>query len=830
MEDGTSRGRAGDRHDVGDKSARLRPLKTEALPRLSLMSLTQNKFRRHGVAGGSLRLLALAGLLCGVATALGTSPELKSVIPTGGQRGTELEVSFGGERLEDTEEVICYEPGLEVSRLVLVTNKLVQARIKILPDCSLGEHHLRLRTATGLSGLRTFLVGPFPVVEEREPNNDPAHAQSIELNTTVTGVIKAEDVDYFEVELKKGQRLSAEVEGIRLGRSLFDSRLTVLDAAGVELADVDDTWLGMQDPFVSLLAPNDGKYIVRLREAGYGGGNDCHYRLHLGSFPRPTSVFPLGGRAGDSLRLTFYSGATGEFVQEVKLPPQPSDRFGVFAELDGLTAPTPNWLRVSEFPNVLAVAPNQDRTHATVADHPPPLALNGIIAAKGREDWFCVPATKGVPLELEVYARRLRSPLDSVVQVFDDQGHEVAANDDSAGADSSLKFTPAATTNYFVRIRDTLGQGGRDFAYRIEITPVRPAIGVKIPEVARNDTQSRQFITVPRGNRFATLVAVKRTGFGGELRFEVRDLPPGVTMQADQMAKNIEAMPLVFEAAADAPLGGRLLGLTSTGSNGKETVVGRFRQNVELVQGPPNNANYYATSVDKLCVAVTREAPFHLRIVEPQVPLVKAGSMRLEIIAERASGFDEPIQVQTVWNPPGVSSESEITLPKGATNGFYQLNANPGAETRTWKVAVLGHATVQGGAVYVSSQLADLQVAEPFLTGHIETLWLNPGKKGSLTVSLKQTKAFEGKATIRLCGLPEHVTASEREITKDDQDVVFELAADENCRPGSYKNLFCSVEVPDHGQLVPHNIGQGGILRVVMPKKPDAGLAAAQKK
>ena len=604
----------------------------------------------------------------------------------------------------------------------------------------------------------------------------------------------------------------------------------MLDAAGAVLADVDDTWLGMQDPFVSLLAPQDGTYIVRLREAGYGGGNDCHYRLHLGSFPRPTSVFPLGGKAGDSIKLTFYSEATGEFVQEVQLPSAPADRFGVFAELDGLSAPTPNWLRVSEFPNVFAVAPNQDRPHATAAGHPPPLALNGILVAKGQEDWFCFPASKGIPLEVEVYARRLRSPLDSVVQVFDEQGREVAANDDGAGADSSLKFTPAATTNYFVRLRDTLGLGGRDFVYRVEVTPAHPTVTVRIPEVARNDTQSRQFIAVPRGNRFATLVAAKRSGFSSELNFEMKDLPPGVTLAADRMARNVDAMPLVFEAAADAPPGSRLLDLTATGSNGKETVVGRFRQNVELVQGPPNNASYYATSVDKLCVAVTREAPFHLRIVEPQVPLVQAGSMRLEILAERAPDFDEPIQVHMVWNPPGVSSESEITLTKGATNGFYQLNANGGAETRSWKVAVLGHATVQGGAVYVSSQLAELQVAAPFLTGRIETLWLNPGKKGNLTVNLKQAKAFEGKATIRLCGLPEYVTAAEREITKDDQEVVFEVAADENCRPGSCKNLFCSVEVPDHGQLVPHNIAQGGILRVVTPKKPDSGLAAAQKK
>src|SRR5262249_22100518 len=162
-------------------------------------------------------------------------------------------------------------------------------------------------------------------------------------------------------------------------------------------------------------------------------------------------------------------------------------------------------------------------------------------------------------------------------------------------------------------------------------------------------------------------------------------------MVADRMAANIDAMPLVFEAADDAPIAGKLLDLTATATNGAAPITGKFRQEVELVEGP-NNTFYYGTSVDKLCVAVTKEAPFHLRIVEPNVPLVQAGSMQLEVIAERATNFDEPIELNMVWNPPGVSSQSEATIAKGATNVFYQLNAGGGAETHKWRIAVLGHA------------------------------------------------------------------------------------------------------------------------------------------
>jgi len=283
---------------------------------------------------------------------------------------------------------------------------------------------------------------------------------------------------------------------------------------------------------------------------------------------------------------------------------------------------------------------------------------------------------------------------------------------------------------------------------------------------------------------------------------------------------------VVFEAAADAPVVGKLLDLAAVGTNSQGEVIGHFRQNVELVQGVPNNANYYSTSVDKICVAVTKEAPFRLQVREPKVPLVQGGSMRLEVIAERTNGFDEPIELNMVWNPPGVTSQSEATIPKGATNVFYQLNANGGAETRDWKIAVLGHALVDGGQLYVSTQPAKLEVSSPFVTGKMETLWLSPGKTGKLTVNLQQQKPFEGKVKIRLVGLPERVTAAEQEISSSDQDVAFEVAVEDKCATGSHKNLFCAVDVKQGDEVIPHVIATGGILRIVPAKKPAPAVTA----
>jgi hypothetical protein len=542
----------------------------------------------------------------------------------------------------------------------------------------------------------------------------------------------------------------------------------------------------------------------------------------VGTFARPVSVFPPGGKAGENVKFTFFSPATGNFTQEIKLPDTPEEKFGLFGEFEGLRAPTPNWIRVSSFPNVLATNACGDREHAVTTEIVPPLALNGIIADKKKENWFRIPVTKGTALEFEVFARRLRSPLDSVLEVFDQNGKSLGSNDDAAGADSKLKITPSESTNYFVKIDDRLGLGGPDFVYRIEVTTVTPEITVKIPEVSRNDTQSRQFIPVPRGNRFATLISVKRANLSGEVQFEAPGLPPGMQLLAEGMAGNIDSMPLVFEAAADAPIAGKLLDLTARATNSSGTVSGKFKQEIELVSGP-NNTSFYSTSVDKIAAAVVKEVPFKLRVVEPKVPLV-------EIIAERETNFDEPIEINMVWNPPGVSSQSEATIPKGGTNVFYQLNAGGGAEARSWKIVLLGHANVGGGQVYVSTQPAKLDVATPFISGKIETTWVNPGKSAKLTVNLQQAKPFEGKASIKLMGLPDKVSAPEKEITKDDQEVVFDVNVDPACATGSHKNLFCAVEVKQNGETISHTIANGGILRIAPPKKEEQKIAAAEKK
>ena len=284
---------------------------------------------------GTLRALLSCVLLLSASAAFAASPRLSIILPRGLQRGNEVTLTFSGSLLQDAQEVFFYEPGFEVTKIEPINANSFKATIKVAADARLGEHVCQVRTASGVSDFRTFFVGYLPDAYEKEPNDEFAAPQEIPINVTVSGVANNEDVDYYMVEAKKGDRIAAEVEGMRLGTTLFDPYVAILDSNRFELASADDSPLLVQDCVVTTIAPEDGKYIIEVRESSYAGNGNCRYRLHVGTFPRPTAVYPAGGKAGDDVELRFIGDAAGDLTQKFKLPAENIDEYGVFAGTEG---------------------------------------------------------------------------------------------------------------------------------------------------------------------------------------------------------------------------------------------------------------------------------------------------------------------------------------------------------------------------------------------------------------------------------------------------------------------------------------------------------------
>lgn len=776
-------------------------------------------------------LLGLSVLLLATTTsthASSSSPQLNVIVPRGVQRGQQHQLTFSGARLDDAVEVFLYDAGVTVAKIEPIDANNIKVTVDVAPDCRLGEHIAQVRTKTGITEFRSFFVGALPVVEEVEPNSGFDQPQRIDMNRTVNGVVQNEDIDWFVVAAKKGQRLTAEIEAIRLA-TMFDAFVGIVDAKRFELIASDDSALLRQDSLASLVVPEDGDYYVYVREASYGGNDACRYRLHVGTFPRPTVAFPAGGPPGQEVDVKFLGDPGGELVRKLKVDTTPTFRAGVFVDDDQGISPSPIPFRSFPHPNTLEVEPNDDMATLPAAAALP-TAFNGVIEKPGDRDFFKFTSKKDEVWDFEVYARRIGSGLDPVLTIYNADKGAIVGNDDARGPDAYIRFQAPADGDFYLGLNDHLMRGQTDFAYRIEVDHPAPSLTVEIPRSVQY-SQERQTIVVPQGNRYGTLISVGRNNFGGEIALGENQLPAGIQVSARPMPANLNVMPVVFEADASAEISGKLVDLTARCTDPANPISGHFGNLADFVLGEPNNALYYAGVIDRVATAVTEKVPFKIDIVPPTAPLVRNGSVQVKIVVTRDAGFDAPINIQFPFRPPGVGTTGSITIPQGQSEGYYPLNADGNAQLGKWPIFVIAVADFKG-PVWVSSQLAELEVGQPFVTFEITRTACDQGQPAQLYCKINQVTPFDGEAKVELLGMPAEVTSEPKTFTKDTTELVFPLTTSDKSPVGNHKTIFAQVTVTLAGQAAVSNAG-GTEFQINAPivkaePAPAAAVAAAE--
>ena len=754
-------------------------------------------------------------------------PLVNSVLPRGGQRDSEETVLLKGNRLLNPEAIFFYTKGITATNLELKSTKEIKATFKISKDAQLGQHEFRLRTKNGMSKLWTFWVGPFPNLQEEEPNSSFEEAQPVPNEITVNGTITNEDVDYFEINATKGQRISVEIEAIRLSGAMFDPYVAILDAKRFELAASDDSELLLQDSTTSVLAPEDGIYRIEVRESSYRGGNNFHYRLHIGSFPRPLVVFPAGGQAGKSLSFEFIGDPKGKFKKTLTLPDNGSTSLAFHADENGSSSPSPNRILINSFPSIREQEPNPSIKEATNANAYLPLAFDGVIEKDGDIDNFRFKAKKGDRFYIKAHARSVASPLDPVISLYQvEGGSRIRGNDDANnGPDSLITQNFNKDAEYVIRISDHLGKGSPKHIYRIETIRLEPEFSASIPMFGNRDSQTRQMLPIPRGNRVATSLTLTKKNFTGELDFLVKNLPPGVSAEIPKAPSNFTSVPLLLKADSNASLCDRLLDLDiiHVDKNDKR-IEGDFRHQVELVYGPPNNRSYYDANMDRLAVAVVEPVPFRIKLHPPSTPIVKGGSINLKVEVIRDANFTKDVTVKILTRPPGIGARGSLKIAGKDTIGYYPLTANGASALGIWDIGMQGEAAdEEGGQFLAASEFIGLKVEEPYVSLKINMPAIQRGQDGQMLCNLSVKRPFEGKAKLELRGLPAFSTTEPIEFDANSSEIQFPIKVEDKARAGITKNLFCFAKVPFNGKLITHTVGQGGQIRLDNPPpKPKA--------
>lgn len=403
------------------------------------------------------------------------APELRSIFPAGGQRGTEFEVEVKGENLDDPDSLIFSHPGITGVTTESVPSPLSgkiwkdegRYRVSIAADVPVGLHTVRMAGKYGVSAARAFAVGALPEIREL------AAGAVFEKNVIFNGRGQGREAATFLMHLKAGEKVEILCEAGAID-SMLEPALQINSPDGRNLA----TAVGgarKRTARLSFVADADGVYSLLVWDYVFRGGNDCAFRLQWGNEAttglKTVELMWPEGAGGGTHRGDFADGKPDEYL---------------------------------------------------------------FTARKGQVFWLeAVSERLGYPTDLEMSVFKG----DQKVAGADDVVNTVAGiRLPLSTRDPALRFTAGEDGEYRVVLRDQFAAGAQS-PYELVISePVTDFQMIALPGNPYDDEKQTWNISpvVERNAAIRYEVYVfRRGGFDGEIELTVDGLPDGVTVEGE---------------------------------------------------------------------------------------------------------------------------------------------------------------------------------------------------------------------------------------------------------------------------------------------------------
>ena len=346
--------------------------------------------------------------------------------------------------------------------------------------------------------------------------------------------------------------------------------MAIYDAKGKEVAYNDDYRFNI-DPLIVFAVPKDGEYVLSITDAIFRGREDFVYRMTIDEPPLVTSIFPLGTQVGTSPSIA----VKGCNLEGTRLNPPPKDakpgvHFLRAAKGSRMSNAVP--FALDTLPDRFDKEPNNRPEEAQKVELP--VIINGRIDQPDDWDVFQFAGYAGQTIVAEVQARRLNSPLDSVLKVTDARGRLLAINDDhddpEAGAnthyaDSYVTVKLPSDGTYYVHLGDTTRNGGEDYAYRLRISDLRPDFALRVVPSS---------IFLRRNNSNAVTVFVDRKdGCKEPIKVSLKNPPAGISASAAVISDKEPVGRLTIKADSNANPGLFELTVEGIAKVGPEEIV-----------------------------------------------------------------------------------------------------------------------------------------------------------------------------------------------------------------------------------------------------------------
>jgi hypothetical protein len=663
-----------------------------------------------------MRAAVFVLILVAIARADLPSPRLDRLFPLGAAASSSVEVEVSGADLDDPKALLFDHPGIKAEPL-----KDRKFKVTVAADVPEGTFDARVVCKHGISSPRLFAVSHgLTEVLEKEPNDEPAIAQAVAVNSAVSGTSDNNKDDVFKFPAKKGQRIVIDCQAGKLD-SMLDGTMN-LSAADGRLIATSSGYNG-RDPLIDFVAPADGDYFVSVHDRSYRGG--FPYRLVITDRPHVEGVFPRVIQVGRTQAVTIYGRNLGpgsrpsawkvgdlalEEKEETASAPADVLARGLFRFTDHPTThsvlPTAATATLTGFqihgipvlvtsdPVVREVEPNDDPRH------PQPISLPAVVAGrfdKDRDaDWYEFDAPADGAYAFEVYCERIAGRADPYLVVLDDKDNRVGELDDNGprveAFDGHLR-DPSGTVNlsgkkkYRVLVQDRYRRGGARYQYVLTIRKPVPDFDVA---VIHSQNPGLGGTTVRKGGAaYLDVILQRKGGFNGLVTITADGLPSGLHV-APTTIPNDSRGALVIWADVDAADFVGPVRLTATGTAGDTTLTREVRAYTRVWPQPDMNSS---RPTRELVVAVAGVAPFALRPADDRVEVPAGQKVEVKYRLDRSAGFNGAVTV-TPLAFPGPMKMNQVSIADGKSEAMVTFDVVGGTQPGEYTLVIRGQAQV----------------------------------------------------------------------------------------------------------------------------------------
>jgi hypothetical protein len=658
------------------------------------------------------------------------APRLTGVFPPGGRAGSTVEVTVGGQELDEATRLYFSQTNLAATAK-LGTNGQPEANkfvVTIPAGTAPGVCEARLVGRFGISNPRTFVIGEAPELTAPPTNLTPAKAVELPLGTVFNGRVAANGQAWFKFTAKKGERVLVDCLTREIDSRMEDV-LVLSDAGGRELEH------SRRGGLLDFKAPADGEYRLKVHDFTFRGGDDYFFRLSASRRPHVDFIFPPAAMPGAKGNFTIYGrnlpggvastqvSAEGKPLEQLTVEIQaPGDAVArqrlatsdfirpAEAALDGFEYRVKSPAGVSNPVRIVYATAPVTAAKLGVTGRTKPKKLTAPFEYAGQfrpRDPVAVEfaAKKGEGYWVEVFSQRLGFASDPFAVIervtTNDKGEETTATvQEMYDADTNLGGTEFNTATrdpiyrlevkedglYRVSLRDLFNRSAASprHLFRLSVRTSAPdfrlvAMAVQPPKPAA-DARTAYPWTVNlrrRETQVIKVLAFRRDGFGGEIRLAVEGLPPDVQAGEAKIeaGKNVALIPLTAKEEAVAWSGA--LKVVGTAKVGESDVMREARGGSVLWQVPDfNNEAVMARMTRDVTVGVC-EADKAAMTIEPVTNQVfegvAGGKLQVPVKVNRHSEFLEALKLK-VMGPGALDGIPDLDINNQTNSAVLEID------------------------------------------------------------------------------------------------------------------------------------------------------------